>query len=498
MQYLDGGSLSQKLYRAETVRELEPKAAAAAGVSMYELMERAGRAVFDVASNQFSNISHWLVLAGSGNNGGDAYVVARLAIESGLKVTMCQIGSTPETGDAHSAFMAFEQAGGTLTEWKDVDFSVCGLCIDGLFGTGLNREVSGHYLEAIKALDELAIATISIDVPSGIHANTGKVLGAAISADATVSFVGIKPGLTTGVGKQHTGKLIYDDLGIGDFFCDMASSVASLSHLSWMPPLPKRKLAAHKGNFGRVLCIGGGVGMPGAVRLSAEAALRAGAGLVRVFCHASSTLAVSCARPELMVASEDLDEALDWASVVVIGPGLGKSEWARKIVSHVMAYLKSHDKPVVIDADGLNQLASPSSSMFWPRNAVITPHPGEAARLLNKSVAEIEEDRFRSAAALQQSWNSVVLLKGPGTLVADAGSIHVCIHGNPGMATAGMGDVLSGMVAAMIAQGLPLLDATVYGACIHGASADICAENNGERGMIASDLFSTVRTIINS
>lgn len=490
-------SLSHKVYRAEQVRQHEPEAAKRSQCCLYSLMQRAGQAAYDLMRKQWPEARNILVLVGNGNNGGDGYIVAKLALEQGLNPCLCAAKeqSIP-TGDALTARQQWLAAGGRIQPWQSQQFDQFDVIVDAMLGTGLTDPVRSPYTELIQAVNHANTAVLSIDMPSGIEANSGAALGMAVQAQHTITFVGIKQGLTTAAGRQASGKLHFASLGVGAAFEHLAASSATLVALSRLTPLPPRIDNSHKGHYGRILCIGGNRGMAGAIRLSAEAALRAGAGLVKVYCHPHSVLPVSAGRAELMVAAEDLASMLCWASCIVLGPGLGQDAWGQQTYQQVKAYIQAQHKPVVMDADALHLLAQEPLDNPLPQ-LVVTPHPGEAARILGQDIRTIQADRFAAVTRLCQRLQAVVVLKGAGTLIADERDCYVLQEGNPGMATAGMGDVLTGLIAAMLVQGMSVSQATLYAASLHSAAADILARTEGQRGMLASDLFPIVRQLIN-
>lgn len=464
---------------------------------MYELMERAGKASFDFLLQNELVSKNVLIITGSGNNGGDGYVLARLLAEHNYAVTLVSIDPNRDlVGDANTAKLKWLSSGGHIVAVEKVNFDEYGVIVDAMLGTGLSGEVKGDYVEVIDKVNLCRSYVFSIDIPSGTAADSGQILGNAINADATITFVGIKSGLVTGIGKHQVGKLVFAPLGIEKEFDSIAIPVATMLSHSDFEPLEKRQMHSHKGHFGKLVCIGGNQGMSGAIRLSAEAAMRTGAGLVRVFCHQRSVLQVSYGRPELMVTDENLLQHLDWADCVLIGPGLGQDSWSRQTFEQVLSYLTHEDKTVVFDADALN-LLSRHLHKFRLSNMVITPHPAEAARLLDTSVIDIENNRFDSAFKLSKKYHSACILKGAGSIVQNSGTAIVCSDGNPGMATGGMGDVLTGIIAALQAQGMNNSEASTYGTCLHAAAADLNTKQHGQRGMLASDIFEHIRPLVN-
>lgn len=490
-------SLTYKLFRADQVREHERAAAQMANLDMFSLMERAGEAVFKQCQSLVPNTDVFLVLVGQGHNAGDGYIAALSAKKAGKQVHLCAI--EPHRileGDAGIAQQAWLDAGGKIEGFSNTILEKCELVIDALLGTGINSYIRNEFADVIDALNDSDKPVVSIDVPSGLDANTGQSLGRCVQANVTVTFVGIKPGLVTGAGKQSCGTLVYEDLGIGKNFAELARSSASLLDIEHFRGMAPREIHSHKGTYGRLLCIGGNKGTAGAIRLAGEAALRSGAGLVRVYAHEASKVQVSAGRPELMVTDDNLEEALNWATCVVLGPGLGQDQWALEAFEKTMKHCQTHPKPMVIDADALN-LLSKHPTAYSIADCILTPHAGEAARLLRVTVDEIEADRFNSARQCAQRYHATTLLKGAGSIIDNEQKTWVCQHGNPGMATAGMGDVLSGILGALLAQGLPRDIACKFGVCIHAKAGDEVARLYGQRGMLASDLFEAVRALIN-
>jgi NAD(P)H-hydrate epimerase len=488
---------------------MEPKAAQKAGCSMFELMQRAGEAAFQVLRQEWPKAQNILVVAGNGNNAGDGYVLAKLAKLKGLNVlVVCQEPERALLGDAKQAQLEWQKVAGETLEFAKQDYSKFDVLIDALLGTGVTGELKPIFHSVIKQINQAGIPVLSIDLPSGMQANTGQPLPICVKADVTVTFIATKPGLVSGIGKEFCGKLTFSDLAVGKEFFNIAHSETQLVDWTMLQPLQARPVHGNKGTFGKLLCIGGNQGMAGAIRLSAESALRSGVGLVKVYCHGSSSLSISAGRPEIMLANKDLEAALEWCSCIVIGPGLGQNDWAHQQFSRLLAHLKRHPKPLVIDADGLNLLASKAddvdmlNTLAQLPSLILTPHPGEASRLLNCTIAHIENDRHLACKNIAQQYNSTCVLKGAGTIIQvesshQAPQCWVCKGGNPGMATAGMGDLLTGIIGAFLAQGFTSQKASVYGVCAHAEAGDRVAIQYGQRGMIASDLLQPLRAIVN-
>ncbi|WP_273858252.1 NAD(P)H-hydrate dehydratase [Photobacterium sp. GSS17] len=486
----------RRLYTAAQVRQGEAKAAKACQVAMYQLMERAGEAVFATLCRSFPDARHLLVCCGGGNNGGDGYIVARLAQTAGFQVSLWQQGDADRLqGDAAIARDAWLAVGGTISAPEASVPETVDVVVDALLGTGLSGSVRSDAAATILAINQSALPVVAVDIPSGLCADTGRVLGSAIQARITVTFIGCKQGLLTGQAAAYTGQLILAGLGVAAAFdAQQQPSVQVVSDNDVMLALPCRKRTAHKGDHGRILLAGGDAGMGGAIRLAAEAAARAGAGLTAVLTQPDNVLSIVTAIPEIMARgwqdkAHEAEERLHWADVLVLGPGLGQTDWSRALYFH----LADTEKPMVLDADGLNLLAL---SPDYKNNRIITPHPGEAARLLGCTVADIEQDRFAATHALHKQYGGVVVLKGAGSLIYDGVQHWLCPAGNPGMATGGMGDVLSGVIGALLGQGLSLAEAARIGVWVHARAADACAEA-GERGMLPSDLFPYIRQQVN-
>lgn len=495
--------LPKELYRAEEVRAMDRYAIDTLGIPGIELMQRAGAAAFAAIVARWPEARTLSAVCGAGNNGGDGYVVARLAHESGWDVRAYPV-QPPEKlkGDARTAYAAYRAAGGEILDFIPADFEGAEVLVDALLGTGLDREVSGVYAEVIRAVNRYSERgakgraqgrAMALDIPSGLHADTGVALGLAVRADLTVSFIGLKRGLFTGEGREYAGEVVFSDL---DTPPEVRRCVPPSARLlpPWKHGLPPRARHAHKGHFGHVLVVGGDHGYAGAARMAAEAAARVGAGLVSVATRASHAALMNLARPELMCHGVETPEVLRTllgrTTAVAMGPGLGRSGWAREL----LAVALEADLPLVVDADGLNLLAEqPVPRGRW----ILTPHPGEAARLLGLSPAEIQRDRFAAVQALQARYGGVIVLKGSGTLILGEDEVPaVATAGNPGMASGGMGDVLTGVIAGLLAQGLDSYEAAVQAVRLHGAAGDDAA-GAGERGLLATDLMEPLRRLVN-
>ena len=489
-------SIPKDFYLTKQVRELDRIAIEEFNVPSFELMQRAGKAAFEALQQQWPDTKKILVFVGPGNNGGDGYVIADLALRANMQVEVIQVGDhTKLKGDAKKAHAEYVKNGGQNIRFSTNGLIECEVIVDAMLGTGLTRVVSAEIKAAITQINQSGAAVLSVDIPSGLDADCGIAMGSAVIADLTVTFVGMKLGLVTGAGRLYSGDVIFNDLKIPKkVYKSMSATCEQINIQELKSLLGTRHANAHKGNFGHVLVIGGNKGMAGSVMLAAEAAARTGAGLISVATLPQHVVAeVSMCREVMVHAVENakqLEALLKRATVIAIGPGLGQDAWAKKLLARVLEF----KLPMVIDADALNLLAQdPVENENW----VLTPHPGEASRLLKLSSTKVQENRLASVQAVQKKYKGICLLKGSGSLIACKQHCSVCTSGNPGMATGGMGDVLTGIIAGLIAQGLSQYDAARFGAQLHAQSADIVAKD-GMRGMLASDLFMPLRNLVNA
>jgi len=484
------------LFCAAEVRELDRIAIEDRDIPGYTLMSRAGEAAFEVLKAAWPDARRVAVFCGGGNNGGDGYVVARLAKLAGLDVCVMHAGEPDRVqGDARTALEAAGEAGVAPEPLSVNGIDNADVLVDALLGTGLERPVSDSFRDAVQAMNTHPAPVLAIDIPTGLHADTGAVLGDAVRASHTVTFIGRKRGLYTGFGPEFTGAVHFANLGVPqDTYSGVTSDTWLYDGMQLRDVLPRRPRSQHKGANGHVLVIGGDYGMAGAARLASEAAARTGAGLVSVATHREHVAVITGDCPEVMShgieTGKDLLPLLERATTLAIGPGLGTSAWSLEMFNAAM----QSELPMVIDADGLNLLARQRQKR---ENRVLTPHPGEAARLLRCTADDIQQDRFAAVNALVERYGGIVLLKGVGTVVGDGNSFSVCPAGNPGMASGGMGDVLTGVIAGLLAQGLTLAEAATAGAFVHGAAADVAAGDSGERGLLARDVIAGLRQQVN-
>jgi len=483
------------LYTVDQVRQVDRNAIERLHVPGFELMQRAADAAFARLRERWPQAGRLVLLAGSGNNGGDAFALGTFARKAGFPVGAVALAGEPGA-DALRARMAFVATGGQVLDAETAPgLPDADVYVDGLFGIGLSRPVTGAAAALIDRVNALGRPVLALDIPSGLDADTGSRLGSTIRADATVSFIAWKRGQFTADAADCCGALTLATLELPEDAFAYLPADAMLLDGSLAGLLVPRASNANKSTFGHVLAIGGDVGMGGAIRLTGEAALRCGAGLVSVATQSGNVMAMNAARAELMAhgasAADDLAKLADRATVIAIGPGLGQGTWGRSLFEAAIA----GGKPTVVDADALNLLAQ--APRKFPDRFVLTPHPGEAARLLGCDTATIQRDRYAAARKLAATYSAVVVLKGAGSLIANPqGHVAVCPWGNPGMASGGMGDVLTGVVAALLAQGLSAWDAARLGVALHARSGDLAA-GDAPRGMIASDLFAPLRRLAN-
>ncbi|MBW8849583.1 MAG: NAD(P)H-hydrate dehydratase [Xanthomonadales bacterium] len=498
-----------KVYRSGAVRAAEQVAMARFGLDEDDLMARAGLAAWRLLLDRWPQAQRIGIVCGPGNNGGDGYVLAELARSSGRHVFVLRLGDTVKPGASQRAAEAYAQAGGELATFTlDEGLPRADVWVDALFGIGLHRGLDGLAADVVAALNHgRATPVLALDVPSGVDADTGDDRGLSVRATVTLTFIAGKPGLFTGRGRAAAGEVVVDPLGLADHMFDDLEPAACLVRAPalarWLAP---RDRDAHKGRFGTVLCLGGDRGTGGAIALCAEAAHRVGAGLVSAATRAEHVPVLLARRPETMVRAVDdapgdapdradaLRSLLERCTVIAVGPGLGGGAWSRSLLDAALAA----ERPTVIDADALNLLAAMPGTGADFADAVLTPHPGEAARLLDRPIAELEADRLGAARTLAARYGGTVVWKGAGTVVSAPDGVPVIVDaGNPGMAAGGMGDVLTGAIAGLLAQGLAPFDAAVCGALLHAAAGDAAAAEGGERGLLPSDLFPHLRRLAN-
>lgn len=489
------------IYRSDAVRAIDA-AAIAAGTPAITLMKRAGASAFSWMRKMWPAATRVVVVCGPGNNGGDGYVFAREAKLAGLETFVFAVeGRLPRSEEACRARAGWDALGETLSFEVGTALPQADVVVDAVLGLGVRSAPRGAVAAAIDAINAHAAPVLSLDLPSGLDVDQGHAPGACVDADLTVCFVARKRGLHTGAGRVVSGHIVFESLEVppaqdvtADGFLERGADLAAR--------LPARRLDAHKGHFGHVLAVGGDLGMGGALRLCAEAALRAGTGMVTAITRPEHVAALLAGRPELMVsgcaAVEDWPrQAAARADVLALGPGLGTGDWGAAMFERA---LRGKLRAGVLDADALNLLSGHAAS-FLPASVqwVMTPHPGEAARLLGCASTDVQADRFAAARGIAERWKSVVVLKGAGSVVvAPDGAMCIVDAGNPGLAVAGSGDVLTGVIAALLAQGLGAFDAARLGAWLHASAGDDLAGAEGTRGLLAGDLAPAIRRRVNA
>ena len=507
-----------KLISAAQMQAMDQRAITEIGLPGALLMENAGRAaaVALVADAQSLFPGPVLVLAGAGNNGGDGYVVARILQGWGWQVTTLVLAEESRiSGDAALMLRVLQRLDGRVIFTTEVeslrtqlDLCVPRLVVDALLGTGLNTEVRGFYLAALELVAQVDARFVALDLPSGVNASDGRVMGRALKAEQTLSFHSAKIGHASLPGADYVGELKILDIGIPSFPDLPAATEAEVILLN--PPrarqlLPARSAQGHKGTFGHLAVVAGAPGYTGAAVLTSLAGLRSGAGLTTLFSPPRLYPLMAQKLTEVMtrplsgqgdvLTAQHCEEIIAFAAqaeALVVGPGIGRQP---ETFDGVRQLLRQCPCPLVLDADALNALVGateilPSLGDFVP---VLTPHPGEFARLLGCSIAEVEADRFRLTRQFALDYGVVLLLKGARTLIADPrGWVRINPTGNVGLATAGSGDVLAGLIGGLLAQGLSPFDAASLGAWLHGRAADLLAAEIGTAGLMATDLLNKI------
>ncbi len=477
------------LYHPEKVYLMDKAAVEQDFLSEKELMHRAGARVWQEISQRWPELKRITIFAGAGNNGGDGFVVAILARQNNIDVQLVFVGDPARQSETSAYYrQMWQESGGEIEDWRHQ--TIKGeIIVDGLLGIGLKRALDKDWQSLINHINDTDAPKVALDIPSGLNAATGVPQPVAIEARMTVTFIGRKVGQLLADGPDFCGELIFDDLGISSSTAaSQQPALRVIDETSLCLP-QRRKINSHKNNYGHVLVIGGDRGMSGAASLAALAALRSGAGMVSVLVHPQCVNNLS-AFPELMVQSwNELEQKLQQASVVVIGPGLGQSD----AVKPCLEKISGSKLPLVIDASALTEAFLTS---VGSEQVVITPHPGEAAKLLSTTTDCVQADRLAAVEKLCDLYPFVSVLKGSGTIIQRKGNPAVInTGGNPGMASAGMGDVLAGMIGAYMGQHLQAFDAAKAGVYIHAACADRFAGINDASGLIASDIIQLIHEV---
>lgn len=484
-------------YTAAGIREIEKLAETAYRILPETLMQRAGEAAFRRLRARWPKAKSIIVFCGSGNNGGDGYVLAYAAHQEKMQVKIRHIGNLQGLSD-----LTFKMMQKCRNEEMDIrQFSASevlegDVCVDAVLGVGLKGKVRSEIQKVICKINMLDLPVLSIDVPSGVNADTGDAAECSVSADCTLTFLGLKRGLLTGRALNYIGELFLEKLGLPEELFAQISPAGQCADYEIVKPFVSslRLKSSYKQKFGHVLVAGGDIGMGGAAYLAALGAARVGAGLVTLATRPEHALGMLLKQPEIMTVpirkKRDLAPFFEKASVIVLGMGLGFKKWGKALYRAAL----STDLPMVIDADALKLLAeNPVKRSNW----ILTPHSGEAARLLNLQASNVENRRFEAAQSIQKKYGGICVLKGAGTIMQSEKSAMVCRGGNPGMASAGMGDLLSGMIGGLIAQNFSFKEAAVLGVCVHAQAGDFEVKQNGQRGMLATDLLLQIRKLVN-
>lgn len=488
----------RNLFSIKQTREVEKYLIEEKKVEEFDLMYEAGKSAFLVFKDYVFDDPKILVFCGAGNNGGDGYVFAALASEDGFEVECIEVGdfSRQSLVSKKAKDLALEKGVVVRNYDEEVIFSD-EVIVDALLGIGVNGEVKGMQREVINKINDSGAFVISLDCPSGLNCDSGEIMGVAVQSDVTVTFLTYKQGLFLKYGVQYCGDLFFSDLGGGyeEFLTGIGSDFKTLFLQDLSEIIPPRDSEAHKGNFGNILIVGGDHGMGGAVIMAAEAACRSGAGKVKVLTQRENVVSLVSRLPNVMSGvfekKEDLEVAVNNQEFLVIGPGLGMSIWSEDLFEFFM----KTNQPKLLDADALNLLAE-SSRQYDLSNSIITPHPKEAARLIGVSVEEIQQDRKLAAKKLHEKYGAIVVLKGANSIIFDGKDFVLCPYANPAMAVAGMGDVLSGIIAGLAMQNISLESAAVLGVFLHALSALNFSDEYGEIGLLPSDVILGLKDVL--
>lgn len=496
MNYVVSGKEMQKIdeYTISTI-----------GIPQMVLMERAALSIYDFICERFEKKSRILVVVESGNNGADGIAIARMLKISGFDVEVYWINGIDKKSEAFDRqYQIAKRVGVNFTdEIIDAGYDVV---VDGIFGVGLNRAVTGKHAEAVALINDIEGYKIAIDIPSGIDSYTGFVHGKAVHADATFTFGVMKLGLLLGQGQEYGGSITIVDIGFPkqaiDFVqpCLYAYDEQDIDRL-----LPARKTDTHKGSYGRVAVIGGNKNMAGAVLFAAESAYRMGCGLVKICTVEENREIVQIKLPEALIATYNQDDkasvkeavkaATEWADVIVIGPGLGVGEHSEYMINKI---LMDFNKTIIIDADGLNTVAKNVDVLDnTDAKIIITPHLLEMSRLTGDKVADIKENKYETAKAFANKHDVVVVLKDARTIVSDGGNqAYINVSGNNGMATGGAGDVLCGIIAGLCGQNMQPFEAAKLGVYMHGICGQEAAIHKGRYSMVAGDIVKSITRVM--
>jgi len=503
--------IENPLFESNEIKNIEQLSAESRNIELYQLMELAGQAAWQSIETSWPKVNKITVVCGSGNNAGDGFVLARIAAHYGkvVQVLLVDVKAEPK-GDALLAYQAMVTEGIKTSHFHPELLKEQHLIVDAILGTGIKGALKENVQQVIESINDLLdlqqeldnpVELLSLDIPSGLESNTGYVNPIAIRATQTLTFIALKSGMVTGDARAYCGVIDVATLGV------TKDSLQQFRAQAWIDDadalinsLPQRSSVSHKGDHGHLLLIGGDYGFGGAILMSAMAAGRCGAGMLTILTRDAHVAPILTQCPEAMIRSVTgagdpaLMNILQNIDAVVIGPGLGQESWAKGLLEVICAT----DLPLLLDADALNILAANKNPEKYKKtNWIITPHPGEAGRLLNIETSQIQQNRYQAVHLLQKKYSAVTVLKGAGTLIADyENNITVCNEGNAGMASAGMGDILSGIIGTLLAQGIEASLAARIGVALHARAGDLAAMN-GQKGLMATDLISPLRMLIN-
>lgn len=498
------------IFTADSIKVIEQEAAKAQGFALFELMERAGRAAFDCMEREWPLAHRMVIVTGSGNNAGDGLIVAGLAQRVGMQVTLVPIKPLDElSGDAARAWQQIKDKNISIKEPSQAIFEQADVIVDALLGTGFKGQLRDEYAQVIEQINQSGMPVLALDLPSGVYADSGLCAEPHIRADHTVSFIFYNVCQVMNEGLAAQGELHLATLGVSQSqFYQQRPIAWKQSYADVIDEMPERSATTYKQACGHLLCIGGDFTMGGAIMLATESALRSGAGLVTTFLHPDNRSAALGFCPEAMwhgVAFEELsfnsliETNPKQFDAIVLGPGLGRSEWARQVFEQSFSYAVQQKLPCLIDGDGLywlQQLIEQNDNLIFPKPLILTPHIGEAARLLSCDTAKVSNDRITAAKNIAEKYQCICLLKGAGTILADGQQVVIAGGAHPAMATAGLGDVLSGLVGSLVVQGMSAWDATRLATSIHFA-AGVEAAGDRTRGMLASELIEMINFLVN-
>lgn len=494
MQYiLDGNEM----------KEIDRYSIEEVGIPSLVLMERAALGVCDVIKKNFKSGSRVLAVCGNGNNGADAAACARILAQAGYETAVCPVGDrTHTTKESDRQFAILQKLSVpvvTMDEIGDYD-----IIIDGIFGIGLSRETGGEYRQVIERINETSVPVVAVDIPSGVDASRGRILGTAVKADYTVTFGYLKTGMVLYPGSLYCGEITVADCGFAEKALELLKDKKFVYDREDLNRLPVRHPDSNKGTYGKVLVLAGSRNMSGAAYFSAEAAYRMGAGLVRIMTASSNREVLQNLLPEAVlsfydeIGREELKEIIGQSNVMIMGPGLSTGDGAGRILYDAAEVLSEETmavKKLVLDADALNMIARDNRQDLL-RNCIITPHLGEMARLTGMEISEIREDLIMTAKSFSQKYGCICVMKDARTVVTDGDRVYLNVSGNSGMSTAGSGDVLTGIIGGLLAGGMDLFEGAALGTYIHGLAGDSAKESLGEYFMKAGDIAAAIKNVI--